>query len=253
MILHIRRSTLPCLILSFSFTGVALAQSVNAPTLKEGDRWTYSLTEEKNTNGLMASSTRKWEISITRAGSKSMVIAAKPADSNLPAKESARDPDWSVSQSLGGKTTQIHRPYEFPMKPGKTWTLEYTNENPDARTRLAKTSKQYTVVGWVDVKVPAGAFRALKVEMEGEWYREFNAVGPSASAATASSQAGAVAVTQTLAGGTPKPSAGRLYQAYWYVPEIKTHIKSIQEEYLPSGQLNRRLSDELESYQVEPI
>lgn len=247
------RSTILCLILYVSSAGLCFAQSVNGAALKEGDRWAYAVTEEKNTNGLMASSTRKWEISVTRAGSKSIVISAKPADSNLPPKETARDVDWSVSQNLSGKITQTNHPYDFPMKPGKTWKLEFTNDNPDARTKLEKVSKQYTVIGWVDVKVPAGTFRALKVEMEGEWYKEYNAVGPAASSAISNTQAGSVAVAQTLKGGTPKPTSGRLYQAYWYVPEIKTHVKSIIEDYQSGGLLNRRMTEELESYQVEPI
>ena len=134
----------------------------------------YNVTEEKNVSGAISSSNRKWEISISRAGSKTVAIAAKPIDSNMPPKEILRNADLSVVQNINGKNTIIGHPYDFPIKPGKTWKVEYVTEGPDARTKSEKITKNYSVLGWVDVKVPAGTFHALKVEMEGEWTKEFN-------------------------------------------------------------------------------
>jgi len=128
--------------------------------------------------------------------------------------------------------------------------VEYLTEAPDARTKFEKISKNYNIVGWVDVKVPAGTFRALKVEMEGEWTKEFNVIGPSASATVENGQTGSVAIAKNLKANTPKPVSGRLYQAFWYLPEIKNHVKFINEDYQSGSALNKRITTELESSHV---
>ena len=236
--------------ISISISGTSYSQTSNAPVFSDGDKWVYNVTEEKNVSGAISSSNRKWENSISRTGSKTIAISAKPVDSNMPPKELSRDADWSVVQNINGKNTITSHPYDFPLKPGKTWKVEYVTEGPDARTKFEKITKNYNVIGWVDVKVPAGTFHALKVEMEGVWTKEFNEVGPSASATVANGQAGSVAVAQNLKASTPKPVSGRLYQAFWYLPEIKTHAKLIVEDYQSGGALNKRITEELESSQV---
>ena len=232
-------------------SGAVLAQSANSPTLKDGDKWIYNATEEKNSAGAMGSSTRKWEISISRAGSRTISVATKPVDSNMPPKELSRDADWSVVQNIGGKNTMTSHPFDFPMQPGKTWKVEYVIERPDAQTKTEKISKQYTVIGWEEIKVAAGTFHALKVEMEGEWSKEFNTRGPSATSGVSTGEAGSVAVAQSLNAATPKPVSGRLYQAFWYVPEVKSHVKLIVEDYQAGGSLNKRMTENLESFSVD--
>lgn len=231
-------------------SGAGFGQVSNAPVFSDGDKWIYNVTEEKNISGAISASSRKWEKSISRAGSKTVAIAVKPVDSNMPPKELSLDADWSVVRNINGKNTITSRPYDFPIKPGKTWKLEFVAEGSDARTKVEKVTKNYNVIGWVDVKVPAGTFRALKVEVEGEWTKEFNEVGPSASATVTNGQAGSVAVAQNLKASTPKPVSGRLYQAFWYVPEIKNHAKLIIEDYQSGGVLNKRITEELESSQL---
>lgn len=238
------------LVLTFASSGAALAQSAETPVFKDSDKWVYNVVEEKNVAGAMSSSARKWENRIVRAGSKSISVSSKPLDSNMPPREVGRGVDWSVTDNIGGKSTLTSRPYDFPLKPGKTWKLEYVVDNPDARTKFEKISKQYTVIDWVDVKVPAGTYRALKLEMEGEWAKEFNTIAPSATSAVSKGDAGSVAVAQTRNATTPKPVSGKLYQAFWYVPEIKRYVKFITEDYQSGGSLNKRITEELESAQL---
>jgi len=237
--------------LLLTLSAPSFGQTATAPAFADGDRWIYNVTEEKNVSGAISSSGRKWEISISRAGTKTISVSAKPSDSNMPPKEVARDVDWSVVENINGSNMITSHPYDFPMKQGKSWKVEYITPNPDARTKLVKTIKNYAVVGWVDIKVAAGNFRALKVEMEGEWTKEFNEIGPSVSTAAANDQSGSVAIAKSLKANTPKPVSGRLYQAFWFVPEIKSHVKLIVEDYQAGGALNKRITEELESSQLK--
>lgn len=231
-------------------SGVAVAQSANAPEIKDGDDWVYTVTEEKSSAAGIASSTRKWENTVARAGTKTLSLMAKQVDSTELPREVIRNADWSNVANVNGARTVTSRPYDFPMKPAKEWQVDYTFENPDARTKTEKISKHFTVIGWTDVKVPAGTFHALKVEMEGEWFKEFNQVGPTASSSVSKQDGNSVAVAQTSQATTPKPVSGKLYQAYWYVPEIKSHVKLILEDYQAGGALNNRHTEVLESAKV---
>ncbi|MFX8907116.1 hypothetical protein ABTM87_19990, partial [Acinetobacter baumannii] len=58
------------------------------------------------------------------------------------------------------------------------------------------------------------------------------------------------AVAQTISATTPKPVSGKLYQAYWFVPEIKSHVKSVIEDYQAGGALNSRTTEVLEASQL---
>jgi len=56
---------------------------------------------------------------------------------------------------------------------GKTWGLEFTDDHPNNKHHKSETRKlEYRVVGWEDVEVPAGKFKALKIEAEGSWSGE---------------------------------------------------------------------------------
>ncbi|PUA20288.1 hypothetical protein [Glaciimonas sp. PCH181] len=232
-------------------SGTLHAQSVERPVLKEGDKWAYSVRVDENKADIMRSSTRNWEASITRAGLQTIILASKPVDSNLPPTEASLNADWSVTRSLNGKNTVTSRPYDFPMKPGKTWKLETLENKPDAQAKTQKITLQYTVVGWEDVKVPAGTFKALKIEAEGEWQKEFETRGASANSAVGAATTGATVVIQSHAAFTPPPVSGRIYRAFWYSPEIKRDVKLVTEDMTGNGTLSKRTTEELESFSVQ--
>ena len=49
---------------------------------------------------------------------------------------------------------------------------------------------------------------------------------------------------------TPQSATGRLYKAFWYVPEINRFVKSVEEYYSAGGVRNERYTDELDSYKI---
>jgi hypothetical protein len=53
--------------------------------------------------------------------------------------------------------------------------------HPAPGVKSLRNKLHFTVMGWEEVKVPAGTFKALKIETGGNWFREFGAVGPQTS------------------------------------------------------------------------
>jgi hypothetical protein len=45
-----------------------------------------------------------------------------------------------------------------------------------------------------------------------------------------------------------RQTSGRLYKAFWYVPEVKRWVKSVEEYYSSGGVRNERYTQELESF-----
>lgn len=232
-------------------SGVLRAQTVDRPSLKEGDKWAYSVRVDVNNAGALSSTTRKWESSIVRSGLQTIILAQKPMDSNLPPNEISFNADWSMTTNLNGKNAITSKPFDFPMKEGRTWKFEKVEEKVDSQIKIRRTTLKYTVVGWVDVKVPAGEFKALKIEAEGEWEKEFEMRGASTNSVISTSGIGAAVAVQSTTPFIPPATSGRLYKAYWYVPAVKRFVKSIDEDMNSSGALHQRSTQELESFSVQ--
>jgi hypothetical protein len=239
-----------CAAAVFLAGGAAHAQTVDVPPIKEGDHWVYAVKAEQVQNGALAASSRKYEAWIVRVGSHSFVMANKAGDSNLPPHEASLNPDWSTSAVFNGEEKIVSRPYSFPMAPGKGWDSDSVQPHPSQGVKSLRNKVHYTVLGWEDVTVPAGKFKALKIEMEGNWFKEFDAVGASANSAVNASGAGQVAVVTSQPAHTPDPVGGRMYKLTWYVPEVKRDVKTISEDYGPTGSVMHRTTAELESFKV---
>jgi hypothetical protein len=49
-----------------------------------------------------------------------------------------------------------------------------------------------------------------------------------------------------------EPVSGRTYKAFWYAPEVKRGVKSVEEYYSGSGVRTERYTGELESFKIAP-
>jgi len=108
-----------------------------------------------------------FEGTVLRSSASTMLIQNKEVDSPNPPREILIGSDWSNFRSFAGKETVAHRPFTFPMSIGKTWDLEFTDDHPNNKNHKSETRKlKYRVVGWENVEVPAGKFKALKIEAE---------------------------------------------------------------------------------------
>lgn len=227
-----------------ALVSVAQAQPVSAPKVAAGDTWTYRSTTEKGAGWQQT----RIESTVLRATADSIEISSKVAGSNMPPRETLVGADWSRERSVNGKNTVVNRPLVFPLTIGKTWVVDYSEDHPNREHSNEHLHTPYKVTGMEDVTVPAGTFHAVKIESEGQWTAVIApAIG--AVAGTRLDVQGATTVMQTNRRGAA-PISGRTYKAFWYVPEVKRWVKSVEEYYSANGQRNQRFTEELESYKV---
>jgi hypothetical protein len=232
---------------AFLVTMPALADTVDKPAVKPGDTWTYRATHQL---GLVGHETHQ-VATVVRAGPSEVLLSIQEVGSTLPPRDQLVGADWSRFRNVDGKDTVVNRPFDFPLSPGKTWQVEYKDDHPtDRKHSSEKITEKYSVTGWEDVTVPAGTFKALKIECEGQWTAVIApAVG--AAAQTRSDAQGSTVVMQTNR-AAPQTVTGRLYKAFWYVPSVKRWIKTDEEYFNTSGARSEVSSDELESYKLAP-
>lgn len=223
----------------------AYAESVDAPALKAGDAWVYAVTTETGTQGWVR---KDQQVSVERVSADDVLIALKQDGSSQPPVEVMRGLDWSRSRDINGKQQIVSQPLLFPLSEGKKWVLDYTEANPNQLHTSETIHCKYVVTGWEDVQVPAGKFKALKIEGEGEW-SALLAPRVAASAHAVSTLGGTAALTQSQR-VVPRTISGRLYRAYWYVPALKRYVKSVEENYNPEGARSQRITEELASSQM---
>ncbi len=238
------------LVLQLIFVTAAAAaatDTVNSPTVKAGDAWTYRVTTELSTTGW--NQTRD-ETVVSRVTGTSIYYTVKPIGSTQPPKELFAGLDWSRLRDIGGELTVVNRPLSFPLSTGKTWQVDYTEQHPTKLHRSEKWNTKCTVLGHESVEVPAGAFDAVKVECEGTWTAEME---PTVTVAQ-SAQANATGVA--MASHSDKVAAGehsgRTYKAFWYAPAVKRWVKSVEEYYSSGGVRTESHTSELESFKVDP-
>ncbi len=231
------------LIAAVALTSAASAQSIDRPAVQEGDTWVYRSTTEKGPTGW-----NQWreEVAVTRVTASTIFFTVKPSGSTQAPKEVFLGNDWSRARDVNGKETVVNRPLLFPLSPGKSWDVVYTEQNPNKNHRWEKLDTKYTVVGWEPIDVPAGKFRALKVESEGRWQAEL-APGQSVIQGAQANDSGTTMITEVQKTQS-KEASGRTYKAFWYVPEVKRWVKSVEEYYSSGGVRSERYTQELESF-----
>jgi hypothetical protein len=224
---------------------VVAGETIQSPVVKPGDSWVFVTTTEKGQNGWTQ---KHEEFKVIHASANSILQAIKENGSNQPPKEQLVGKDWSRFRNINGKETIVNRPLYFPLKEGKSWETDYSEDHPNKEHKNEHFHTSYTVIGWEDIDVPAGHFKAIKIEAEGQWKAELESSVNVVSGAQVR-QSGSTIVMQSQK--IPQQSGtGRLYKAFWYVPQVKRYVKSIEEYYNAGGFRNERYTSELESYNV---
>lgn len=233
---------LPAL-LGLALSTAAWSESLDSPVVNVGDTWVYRSTTERGPSGWNQTVD---EIKVTRVTPTAIFIATKAAGSTQPPKEMLVGPDWSRMRDVNGKETVVNRPLAFPLSDGKSWELVYTEQNPNKSHKSEKFATHFRVVGYEAVEVPAGSYRALKIESEGNWEATLAAAQTVVQGAQ-TAQGDTTMVTRAQSTGE-RQTSGRLYKAFWYVPEVKRWVKSVEEYYSSGGVRNERYLQELESF-----
>ena len=233
-------------LVAFAVLGAAgaQAQTATAPMIAPNDSWTYATTSEVGGNFRQV----RDEMTVDHVSAGAIAVTERTLDSNTPARQVLMNADWSRTRSVNGHQTMVNQPLDFPLRVGKSWIIEYTEDNPNRQHTSEHFRSPYKVTGWEDVTVPAGTFHALKVEVDGEWSA---AIAPATMAAGGArvDRFGATGVTQATR--IPASTAsGRTYKAFWYVPEVKRWVKSVEEYYSSNGQRTASYRSELASYKA---
>jgi hypothetical protein len=220
-----------------------LGQTIELPDIHAGDTWKYRNTTEKGQNSWIQTDE---EVTVSRVTASSIYYSVHKSGSTQPAVELIAGRDWSRIRDVNGKETLVNQPLAFPLAPGKHWDVDYTEQKPNKAHRSENWHSAFTVVGYETVEVPAGRFNALKVESEGRWTAE---VEPSQSVVQGAQTgaSGTTMVTQ-LAKTDATSASGRTYKAFWYAPEARRWVKSVEEYYTSAGVRNERYTGELTAF-----
>ena len=221
----------------------AAGQSVDLPPVKAGDTWAYQTVVETGTTGWTKTEN---ELTVSRVSATTIYYSVKQSGSTQPPREAYASADWSRLRNVNGKETVVAHPMSFPLAIGKTWDLTYTEQHPNKRHRFEQWDHKYVVLGYENVDVPAGKFKALKIESEGHWNAELEPKNEVAQGAV-TSNGSTTMVTQVQHNGA-EPSSGRTYKAIWYVPEVKRWVKSVEEYYGSNGVRSERYTEELTAF-----
>jgi len=164
----------------------AHAQSVARPDLKVGDTWTVGITS----TGFGGAGRRDEVRVVKEAGENGYQFenTKKEGGGAAPSVEMltiSRDLNF-VGRAGGSGPPQEFRWLQWPLEPGRAIQFEINIQNQI-------TTWKGKVVGWEDIEVPAGKFKALHLE--------FDRSGP---------------------------FRGSASESVWYAPEAKTVIKRVQ-------------------------
>lgn len=155
------------LFVAFAATGADETAPVPKPDVKTGDSWRYRVsTYQTNVPIVFPLDSR-----VNFVGPNVIITVETGNDGRE--YDSQFDSDWSIS-ALGYQGQVFDPPirfYKFPLQVGAEYPYAHemvAQKGSPARIRAEGTVK---VVGWEDVTVPAGKFRALKIEAKGSFQR----------------------------------------------------------------------------------
>ena len=200
--------------------------SVQAPAFSVGDSWIFTDSIEKGTNGF---DQKVIDMTVERLDGPTMVIGIKRDGAPGGYEDHITGSDWSQRHIVNGAEAVTTRPFAFPMRAGKSWSIDYTDATRRGNQLSDHVRRTYTVIGWSEVTVPAGTYRALEVKADGvdEGIVE---IPSTAIGGTAVSSQGAGSFAQAHRGGQ-MPITRRFYAELYYVPATKSLVKSIEEQY----------------------
>ena len=179
-------------LLLFAFPAAGSGQGdepVPKPEVRVGDSWTY------RGKGLLSPDVDVYETRVTHVDDKSIqVVSTRKSDGH------EVDSIWTTAwNAVVSYTGFAYKPetgfFVFPLKIGSKHTAEYDLTNLRNRLVQSRAELTVTVVGWEEIVVPAGKFRAVKVTGE----------------AIIRPVSGFGIVTQRV--------------TFWYVPEVERWVK----------------------------
>lgn len=207
---------------------------VTRPEIKEGESWTYAVV----TVNVRESPQKRREFSVTRKVEKvtDTEIWVREGSAAYGAREVQIkfDKQWNRIEGPSRDDGSVvrfdpHLPtFAFPLAPNQSWTRNFIAVKVDSQEFGQHGQSQGKVLGWEEVSVPAGHFKALRIETLTPYHTDQRKRN--------------VFVDPKLRGGAQ--------EQYWYVPELKNFVKRTRRDYV-AGEQTGSSEMELIGYRLE--
>jgi hypothetical protein len=205
------------LVLGCAALAVCAAETdpVERPQVKPGDSWSYRRMDyfTNQPDGRLRET-------VSFANERVIQVLARRGRNDKEI-DSSYTAEWNQVATPNDRVLEPDQGlFKFPMRPGDTHEARYDVKVPREGRYEVRHQRRVKVIGWEEVTVPAGKFRALRIESEGPYQR-----------------------LDTAISGTAKDTA-------WYVPEVKRYVKWTFENWTFKGR-NQWWGLELLEYKVQ--
>jgi hypothetical protein len=194
----------------FVFSPAVPAQPVERPGVKVDDRWVYRRTDHR-----LKPPVHHYELRVSFVDARAIhTVLARQGKGRE--SDATWTPEWNGVVAVDDGVVEIEGGLlRFPLAIGGTYQAAWQMRRPRAGAFHARHERNVKVVGWEEVSVPAGKFRALKIEAEGSWRR--------------------------LDRGTSDWARNTV----WYSPQVRRWVKSLYED------ANGKIGEELVFFAVQ--
>ena len=189
-----------------SFAAIAQPADVTAPSWRVGEQWSY---DHMKGPGRQRQPQLELRISDVTSGRVTFVNAEA-------ATQAVYEPDYSISTWDGEPYSEPIRILKFPLTAGSKWV--HDNVREDRNCKRSVTKLETRVVGWDDIVVPAGTFKAVRIDSTGTW--------------------------------TNGCGSDRLAYRIWYSPAVKWYVK-VESVVYAAGRVWESDVRELRAFKVE--
>ena len=173
---------------------------VPLPQVKPDDSWSYRRTDFTGERPTIT-----FRETVTFANQRVIQTVDRP-EGKAKEIDTTYTAEWNaVSTPNAGIFVPDQGMLRFPMRPGDEHDASYDVRFPREGEREVKHKHHVKVVGWEDVKVPAGTFHALRVESEGTFQR------------------------------VDRGTMGSVREVMWYSPQVKRYVKWTFDAWTPRG------------------
>lgn len=196
--------------------GARAEDVAHRPEIKIGDRWTYRHLDSGNKEDF------RLTMSVVNVNDRAIQTISKirGRDKDL---DEIWTPDWEPATTAGGSICDPKCVLlKFPLEPGSMYWGEYELRRPSLSALHTREKAAGQAGAWEDITVPKGKFRALRIDIRGEYTR------------------------------VDAPDHGIFRMTLWYVPAVKRWVKMTHESW--SYKAHRRLNAytyELVDYAVQ--
>ena len=183
---------------AFLFSGLCAAQApaqVAKPEVKVDDRWVYRLTDKRRKPPSMI-----YEMRVSFVDARAIHAVVERQGGKRDA-DATWTPEWNAVVAPDEGVVEVEKGmFQFPLSPGQQYPAAWEMRRPRAGAFHVRHERRVTIVGWEEVEVPAGKFRALKIQADGHFRR------------------------------LDKVASDEARNTYWYVPQVKRWVKSVYQD-----------------------